>query len=112
MGITVLRWLSLVLFIVGTIGVVLGDDQGGCQSQVSGLAKECAQYVLRTGSKIPPSKACCELINTIDIPCLCNHATKEIEVIVSMEKVVYVAGLCGKALPRGGKCGSFTIPPA
>ncbi|OVA01513.1 Bifunctional inhibitor/plant lipid transfer protein/seed storage helical domain [Macleaya cordata] len=110
-----IRFLALVVLVILTLSSnnisngVLG--QGGCEGQFQGLAQQCSQYVLKTGPKTPPSKGCCDLIKKADVPCICKHVTKEIEQIVSMEKMVYVAGYCGKPLPHGSKCGSFTIPP-
>ncbi|KAI3994013.1 hypothetical protein MKX01_003026 [Papaver californicum] len=67
---------------------------------------------MKTGPKIPPSQGCCGVIQKADIPCVCQHITPEIEQVISVEKVIYVAQFCHKDLPRGTKCGSVTIPPA
>ncbi|MCL7050165.1 hypothetical protein MKW94_003950 [Papaver nudicaule] len=97
------------------IAVVLATSTNGVAADgcdLQGLITQCAQYVLKTGPQMPPSQGCCDVIQKADIACVCQHITPEIQTIVSIEKVFYVAQFCHKDLPRGTKCGSVTIPPA
>ncbi|KAL6616226.1 hypothetical protein ACP70R_038496 [Stipagrostis hirtigluma subsp. patula] len=105
--------LFLVLaFLVSmaTIGIQADD---GCDNDLNGLVNECKQYVMYPANpKIPPSDGCCGVVQKANVPCLCSKVNKEIEKIVCMEKVVYVADYCKKPLQPGSQCGSYTVPPA
>ncbi|GMH15729.1 hypothetical protein Nepgr_017570 [Nepenthes gracilis] len=80
--------------------------RGDCASQIAALSAQCARYVQKTGPSEPPSTECCNAINATDMPCVCSHVTKEVEQMISMEKVVYCAATCGKPFPHGSKCGN------
>ncbi|KAK3162205.1 hypothetical protein QOZ80_1BG0086740 [Eleusine coracana subsp. coracana] len=89
---------------------VQADD--GCNNDIANLVNECKQFVLFPANpKIPPSDACCGVVQKVNIPCLCNKVDGKIEQMVCMEKVVYVAGYCKRPLAPGSKCGSYTVPP-
>ncbi|KAH7679339.1 Bifunctional inhibitor/lipid-transfer protein/seed storage 2S albumin protein [Dioscorea alata] len=88
---------------------VMGDDD--CGGAFGNLITECQQYVGIPGPKTDPSSGCCDAIQKADVPCVCAHITPEVEKIISMEKVTYVAQKCGRALSPGTKCGSYTVPP-
>ncbi|XP_019055234.1 PREDICTED: uncharacterized protein LOC109115535 [Nelumbo nucifera] len=81
-----------------------------CQSDIEGLIRECTKYVTKIGPKIPPSQACCDVVKNANFQCVCQHVTQQVEQIISIDKVVYVADTCGKPLPHGQKCGDITIP--
>ncbi|OVA01514.1 Bifunctional inhibitor/plant lipid transfer protein/seed storage helical domain [Macleaya cordata] len=106
-----IRCLGFAVLIV-VVGVLTSRDNGvscqqqGCEGDIQGLISQCAQYVLKEGPKTPPSQGCCDVVKKADVPCICQHVTPAIEALVSVEKVIYVADYCGKALPRGTKCGS------
>ncbi|XP_039126964.1 uncharacterized protein LOC120263131 [Dioscorea cayenensis subsp. rotundata] len=88
---------------------VMGDDD--CGGTLPNLISQCQQYVGIPGPKTDPSSGCCDAIQKADVPCVCAHITPEVEKIISMQKVTYVAQKCGRALPPGTKCGSYTVPP-
>ncbi|KAJ7982288.1 Protease inhibitor/seed storage/lipid transfer family protein [Quillaja saponaria] len=92
-----------ILVFSGTNNVVLGQ---GCQGDLQGLITQCAIYVQKAGPKMDPSQGCCNVIKTVDIPCVCQHITAEIERVIDIQKVVYVAQFCGRPLASGTKCGS------
>ncbi|KAJ7949287.1 Bifunctional inhibitor/lipid-transfer protein/seed storage 2S albumin superfamily protein [Quillaja saponaria] len=96
-----------ILMFSGTNNVVLGQ---GCQGDFQGLITQCSMYVQKTGPKTDPSQGCCNVIKAADIPCICQHITPEVERVIDMEKVVYVAQFCGRPLAHGTKCGSYTVP--
>ncbi|PNT73041.1 hypothetical protein BRADI_2g52525v3, partial [Brachypodium distachyon] len=74
--------------VIAFVVVVTADD---CESDLKGLVQECKQYVLfRANPRIPPSDACCGVVKKVNVPCLCNKVTKEVEKLVCMDKVVYV----------------------
>ncbi|PON97663.1 Bifunctional inhibitor/plant lipid transfer protein/seed storage helical domain containing protein [Trema orientale] len=85
-----------------------------CQDSVRSLVSKCSTYVLKSSGPelIKPSTECCGVVKTVDVPCVCNLVTKEIEEVIDMAKVVYVAGYCGTKLAPGTKCGSYRVPDA
>ncbi|KAI9117789.1 hypothetical protein K1719_011204 [Acacia pycnantha] len=109
-------FLGLTLCVV--IGITMLCNFHGVSAQmecggtpISELMAKCQQYIMPPGPKTQPSAECCSAIKDADMPCLCKHVTKEIEKIVSMDKVVYVCRTCGKDLPAGTQCGSYKVPP-
>ncbi|GLU19289.1 hypothetical protein SLE2022_355490 [Rubroshorea leprosula] len=106
----------LVLAVLVVLGILVFGKQGvtgQCGGSIPGVVAQCAQYVLKPGPKIPPSQDCCKQVKVLDVPCVCNkYVTPDLEKIVSVEKVIFVATTCGLTLKPGFKCGNFTIPPA
>ncbi|XP_027368595.1 uncharacterized protein LOC113874576 [Abrus precatorius] len=94
--------------------VVLGKlhDISECGSNLLSVLEACSQFIRKDGPKVSPSDKCCEVLKKVDIPCLCKNFPPEIEGKISMEKAVYVAQTCGCSVPKGTKCGSYTVPPA
>jgi Probable lipid transfer len=101
-------FIILTLTIVGassTIGLTAAD--GDCSNDMKNLSVKCMHYVMNPPNpKIPPSKDCCGAIRNTNMPCVCGHITKEVEKMISMEKVVFVSNACGRPLTKGSKCGS------
>ncbi|KAK8345327.1 hypothetical protein V6Z12_A07G140600 [Gossypium hirsutum] len=85
---------------------------GQCETSIPKLISQCGQYVEGSGPETTPSKACCDVITSLDIPCMCKYVTPDVEKLVNMEKVVFVAKSCGLTLQPGMKCGSFVVPPS
>ncbi|RZC77659.1 hypothetical protein C5167_001822 [Papaver somniferum] len=100
----------MVVVLVATSTNEVSAD--GCEGDLEGLTDRCAQYVSKIGPKFRPSRGCCDVVRGVDIPCVCQHVTPQVENYVSIKKVLYVAQYCGKDLPHGIKCGSVTIPSA
>ncbi|XP_054797609.1 uncharacterized protein LOC129302746 [Prosopis cineraria] len=105
---------SLALTFCVVIGIIMLCNFYCASAQCGGtpiadLISQCSQFVQPSGPKVNPSPACCTAMKGADIPCLCKLVTKEVEKMVSMEKVVYVARTCGKDVPAGMQCGSFLI---
>ncbi|BAD68283.1 hypothetical protein [Oryza sativa Japonica Group] len=99
----------VMALVLATVAGTKSDE--GCSRDLQDLIMECQKYVMNPANpKIEPSNACCSVIQKANVPCLCSKVTKEIEKIVCMEKVVYVADYCKKPLQPGSKCGSYTIP--
>ncbi|KAK3205118.1 hypothetical protein Dsin_019164 [Dipteronia sinensis] len=107
------RFVALALLVfAGTL--ILGNHgvSADCEETITQLVLRCLQYVLPDPGQRAPSSQCCAVLKSADIPCLCSHVTPDVEKIVSMKKVVYVARTCGAHIPQPGtKCGSYTIPP-
>ncbi|KAH9790059.1 AAI domain-containing protein [Citrus sinensis] len=94
-------------------GQVSGAQHCGMNTNVLGqLVSQCEKYVLKSGPKIRPSPGCCAVVKKVDVPCVCKFVTKQIEEIISIEKMVYVARSCGIKISAGTKCGSFTVRSA
>ncbi|PIA48266.1 hypothetical protein AQUCO_01400686v1 [Aquilegia coerulea] len=105
----------LVLATIFMVGILISSQQVSsqeCGGALQGLMNNCAPFVGKMGPQTDPSQACCDAVKAADVPCVCQHLPPGIELIVSLEKVVYVAKFCGKTLPGGTKCGSYTIPPS
>ncbi|KAI3899775.1 hypothetical protein MKW92_028049 [Papaver armeniacum] len=100
---------SFLVLLVGILLASTGNAQVGCDDETNALARLCAKYVLKDGPQLQPSVDCCSLVRQVFIPCVCDHATEEIAKLISMEKVFYVAGTCGRRIPPMKKCGSIRI---
>ncbi|CAA0827204.1 Bifunctional inhibitor/lipid-transfer protein/seed storage 2S albumin superfamily protein [Striga hermonthica] len=98
-------FFSCVVAITATTAVM-----AQCEGNFQGLMQQCSRYVQKTGPRESPSQECCNVVKSVDLPCVCRHITGQVEQIVSMEKAAYVAAFCGKPLPRGTKCGSYVVP--
>ncbi|XP_074578993.1 uncharacterized protein LOC141835438 [Curcuma longa] len=83
-----------------------------CGTDVEKLVLACHEFIAIPGPKKKPNKACCDCLARADVPCLCKELPPEVEKSISMEKAVYVARSCGKTVPAGTKCGSYTVPPS
>ncbi|KAF7075285.1 hypothetical protein CFC21_080068 [Triticum aestivum] len=86
-------------------------DAGDCNSDLQDLVANCQNYVMFPAEpKIPPSPACCAVIQRADMPCLCAKVTPAVEKVVCMDKVVFVAKYCKRPLQPGSNCGSYPVP--
>jgi len=108
---TVLKSNILLLAIFAVAGILFSGDKNmavgqPCQGDMQGLITQCALFVQKNVPKMNPSPGCCGVIKSVDIPCVCQHITKDIEQMIDMEKVVFVAQYCGRPLAQGTKCGS------
>ncbi|KAK1424610.1 hypothetical protein QVD17_19943 [Tagetes erecta] len=81
-----------------------------CAGDMQGLMEECAKYVQKSGPMIQPSAGCCNVVKSVDLPCVCSHITTQVEGVISMEKAAFIAQACGKPLVRGTHCGSYVVP--
>ncbi|XP_010447223.1 PREDICTED: uncharacterized protein LOC104729900 [Camelina sativa] len=103
--------LAVAFFMIGSDNVHVAAQV--CGANLSGLMNECQRYVSSAGpNSPPPSRSCCALIRPIDVPCACRYVSRDVTNYIDMDKVVYVARSCGKKIPSGYKCGSYTIPKA
>ncbi|XP_058107151.1 uncharacterized protein LOC131250827 [Magnolia sinica] len=108
--------LSLLVFLVA--GILLSGykralaDDVDCKGDLSDLIQECSDYVKKSGPPVPPSQECCVVVRRVDLPCVCKYVTKEVEKIISMEKVVYIAKYCKRPLKPGTKCESYIVTKA
>ncbi|XP_058108851.1 protein LIM1-like [Magnolia sinica] len=102
--------IRFILLAIAVAGILLSGSRrtsaDDCNGDINDLIAQCLKYVQNPGPEVPPSQACCDVIKRVNIPCVCQHVTKDIEKAISMEKVVYVASYCHRPLASGSKCGS------
>ncbi|KAK6916060.1 Bifunctional inhibitor/plant lipid transfer protein/seed storage helical domain [Dillenia turbinata] len=101
-----------LMVVVGIMILFAGSNQvsAGCEGDVQDLKAECKSFVSKLGPKRPPSKECCAVVMRADVPCVCTYVTRAVELIISMNKAVYVARTCGLQVPSGMQCGSYIVP--
>ncbi|XP_065864281.1 uncharacterized protein [Euphorbia lathyris] len=95
------------------VGALILKDQkvsAECSRSIPPLITHCANFMNKDAPKVPPSKDCCEVLRSVDIPCVCKFVNPKVEAIISMEKGAYVARTCGLKVEPGKKCGSYTVP--
>ncbi|PNT73040.1 hypothetical protein BRADI_2g52520v3 [Brachypodium distachyon] len=89
----------------------VASGPGNCDSDLQDLITNCQDYVkFPADPKITPSAACCAVIQRVNIPCLCNKVTPSVELVICMDKVVFVAAYCKRPFKSGSNCGSFHVP--
>lgn len=101
----VLAAITLVLGL-NYVAICAHAAGGACGGDMQGLITQCAVYVQKGTPVANPSPTCCAAVKTADIPCICQKITKDIEIMVDMNKVFRLASFCGRPLARGTKCGS------
>ncbi|GAB2231456.1 hypothetical protein Droror1_Dr00010463 [Drosera rotundifolia] len=106
-GYSYLMILMAVIYMVAT-SVELVNGQ--CRGDLTTLARQCARFVQKPGSQVPPSKACCAVVKTVDVGCMCSNLPPEAAKFISMQKVGYVCRYCGSPLPPGAKCLEAVAP--
>ena len=90
-----------------TMAPAVAGKADDCDSDVQALIANCEAYVkFPADPKITPSAACCGVIQTADIPCLCAKVTPQVEEFICMDKVVFVAAYCKRPFKAGSNCGS------
>lgn len=108
----VLKTNSLLLAVFAIVGILLSNNNSNmvagqaCINDLQSLRLHCAFYVQKNMPKTNPSPECCSVLMTMNMPCVCQHITKEIEQAIDMEKAVYAAKYCDAALIPGTMCGS------
>ncbi|KAL4204300.1 hypothetical protein AMTRI_Chr01g131430 [Amborella trichopoda] len=68
--------------------------------------KDVSDSILPKGPHIPPSVACCSAVVAANMPCVCKYVTKEVEALIDIQKVIFIAQSYKRPLPFGTKCGS------
>ncbi|KAK8697591.1 hypothetical protein V6N13_113732 [Hibiscus sabdariffa] len=108
MGSSSFHFLSLAALV---ITATLSGVSAECETSIPSLISQCSQYVKIAGPEVPPSKDCCDVVKSLDVPCICKFVTPEVEKLISMEKAVFVGRSCGLTIQSGMKCGSYVVPP-
>ncbi|ERN05101.1 hypothetical protein AMTRI_Chr01g131390 [Amborella trichopoda] len=101
--------------VIATVGFLMvlvmamiesGIADTGCQNDLQALMASCLPYVTKTGPQIPPSGACWSAVVAANMLCICKYVTKEVEALIDIHKVIFVAQSCKRPFPSGTKCGS------
>jgi len=108
-----IRYVGFSILVLATSILVLGInasavEKKGCSYRTrAAILLQCAEYIQILGPEIPPSEQCCAVMKAADIPCVCKHIPRKVELIISMKKFVDAAHTCGSEIPPpGGMCGS------
>ncbi|KAG6760987.1 hypothetical protein POTOM_034175 [Populus tomentosa] len=80
-----------------------------CGGSFFDIEARCSQFVHKTGPETPPSLGSCQVIKTLNVNCVCLFVTPQVEAMISMEKVVYVARTCGVTVRAGTQCGKLSF---
>lgn len=102
---------TIQLMLVCTSMIFFTTASAQCQGDFQGLIQQCSRFVQRPGPQQSPSQGCCNVVRDVDLPCVCQHVTTQVEKIISMQKAAFVSASCGKPLAHGTKCGSNNINP-
>ncbi|KAL6981503.1 hypothetical protein U1Q18_023131 [Sarracenia purpurea var. burkii] len=105
---------SVVVALMVIVGMAISGSKvvsGQCKGDLNGLLSQCGPYIQGKGPKAEPSGACCQVLRTVDVPCVCAHIPKEAEQIISIDQAVHVVRSCGISLRHGMKCGSKKSKP-
>jgi hypothetical protein len=106
-GFFILLTLAMVAVAVANASATAIGTKDACVGDIFALIPKCILYVIGPpGTKTKPSQACCDTWRKVDIPCLCSKVDADVESIIDMEEVVYVADYCKRPLTPGSKCGS------
>lgn len=95
-----------ILVLISSNSQVMAAHDCKNKSALGSLVSQCSNYVKKSGPKHKPLPSCCKAVNAVDVGCVCALVTKDVEEMIDMEKVVYVARFCGKKIKSGTKCGS------
>ncbi|KAF3777677.1 hypothetical protein EJ110_NYTH45314 [Nymphaea thermarum] len=102
--------VGMVVLVLLLAGLFVENLRNFSAQHLATLGARCAPFVARDLPPAPPSEDCCKAVRGADLVSVCGRITPEIESIISMQKVVDVASRCGKPIPSGTRCGSFTPP--
>ncbi|GLJ32871.1 hypothetical protein SUGI_0662030 [Cryptomeria japonica] len=97
----------LVFVFVMMLGVVVSRVRGDkCGDEIQGLATNCAPILQGNA----PSAACCGLIRSADMSCVCPKVTPAIAASINVPKLVTIIQSCGRNVPHQTRCGSIVTP--
>lgn len=108
--------MAAMFMVVAALAVICGGKRqcamadAACDQQVQGLYNNCNSYVTKGTPQTSPSAACCKAVKATTFDCACSYVTPFTEILVDVNKVIYVAETCGIAVPHGKKCGSKSTP--
>ncbi|KAJ8748803.1 hypothetical protein K2173_011359 [Erythroxylum novogranatense] len=111
LNLIIINYIVLAVFAISAISSISRDNLvlgQACQADLNRLASQCASFVRKQGPVVDPSQACCGVVKSVDVPCVCKLITKEAERFIDLGKVAHVLDFCGKPL-HGMKCGTIFL---
>ncbi|GLJ42360.1 hypothetical protein SUGI_0877280 [Cryptomeria japonica] len=95
----------MFVMMLGIVGIsMVGGDK--CGEELQGLASNCAPLLQGNA----PSAACCKVIRSVDLSCVCPKVTPAIAASINVPKVVSIVQSCGRNVPHHTRCGSVVTP--
>ncbi|CAN1751120.1 hypothetical protein LINPERHAP1_LOCUS4240 [Linum perenne] len=71
------------------------------------VIRRCMTWIVTVGPPVNPTGVCCEAVRKARLmPCLCQYITRDMEDLVSVNKLVRLFNSCGKRVRPGTKCSS------
>ncbi|KAG2632425.1 hypothetical protein PVAP13_2NG093300 [Panicum virgatum] len=83
-----------------------------CYHEKDVFLHKCALSIKRGLAYLPPNPICCRVVRKIDMTCVCRVIQPPEEENIDVRHAYFVSQDCGKPVPAGNKCGSWTIPGA
>ncbi|TVU38544.1 hypothetical protein EJB05_11920, partial [Eragrostis curvula] len=109
MKVTIPILVSVFAFNVFTTYQSCGEQD--CHEEKELVMAKCIATITNHGPYAPPNLPCRQAVAASDMVCICRTLSHLDETSVSASKLVHLAKDCGKPVPVGSKCGSWTIPP-
>ncbi|PIA48268.1 hypothetical protein AQUCO_01400688v1 [Aquilegia coerulea] len=104
----------MAMVAIAMVGFFISNNQvlgqPGCSGDFGLLVEPCWNFVSKQGPMVRPSQECCSSVRSVNVGCVCKYMTDKDERVLSMQKIVYVAGFCGRPLAHGSRCGSYRVP--
>ncbi|RCV10042.1 hypothetical protein SETIT_2G079800v2 [Setaria italica] len=101
----------LVFALVFTLSIMpRGWGEQDCYREKAKFIEICDLSIRRGSAYMEPHYACCLIVRTYDMVCVCRTMTDEDEKTVDVQHAYFVSRDCHKPVPAGNKCGSWTIP--
>lgn len=90
---------------------VKAAEEKRCGINIPDFKNGCLKYVLKAGPPEQPSQRCCEILEQIEMECVCKLLTDDAlkqmtKNNIRMEKTLFVLKSCGITFQAGTKCGS------
>ncbi|CAN8248334.1 unnamed protein product [Cochlearia groenlandica] len=99
-------------FVVVMIMLTSSEIKGCIDSGIQVL-RVCGDSIDKKLPSPPtPSQGCCNVLQIIGMPCVCQVINNIIESVIDMQKLVNVASACGRPLVPGSQCGTYRVPSA
>lgn len=94
------------VFAAFTMHQTRGDQD--CYKQKTEFMQKCKNTIKRGPEPIIMEARCRKTVerDDVDMACICRRITPKDEEKVDVEKIVFIAHICHKRVPKGAKCGS------
>ncbi|CAL5031131.1 unnamed protein product [Urochloa decumbens] len=82
-----------------------------CHHEKQAVMHKCMKTITIVGDYVDPSNKCREIVQESNMACICRNIEIEDQLKISVVKLVRLARQCGKLVPIGSKCGTWTVQP-